>query len=367
MTFINVVKNNQRLYRAPLDCTDVFDKFNDFENYVLYNGTAYAGQLVYVEEKDSVYLLFLDENGAMSYRKFGSLSTENSIIGKDITVNIGEGEILGGIKDGDVIEAKTSITELFEKLFHARKAPEYKMPEMKLTAEEIDLVKIDDSTYACEVGTEIANSSLKFDLGYVKNDAGNTVSFAVCEMNEKVNLVDIPEKLLIPINGIKTINSENNYEIYASVEYGKGDVKQDNFGTAVSEGIIEAGVVKSNVITIKGFRKAFFGSCNDTTKVNDGEYIRELSGGKLNPVEGDNLVVDVKAGDTAIVVAIPSEIEAKRIISKTQGVDLFSNFNLNKVQIYGVKQSTGTKEYNVYSYIPEAGTFTNNDTLIVEL
>lgn len=367
MAFINVVKNNLRLYRAPLDCTDVFETFDDFEKYVHYNGTAYAGQLVYVKEKDSVYLLFLDENEAMSYRKFGSLSTENSIIGKNITVNIGEDEALGGIKNGEVIDASTSITELFEKLFHARKIPEYIMPELKLTAEEIDLVKIDDSTYACEVGTEIANSSLKFDLDYNKNDAGNTVSFAVCEMNEKVNLVDIPEKLLIPINGIKTINDESNYEIYTSVEYGRGDVKQDNFGTAVSEGIIEAGVVKSNVITIKGFRKAFFGSCSDTTKVNDGEYIRKLSGSKLNPVEGDKLTVEVKAGDTAIVIAVPSEIEAKRIISKTQGADLFGSFNLNKAQIYGVKQTTGTKEYNVYSYIPEAGAFTNNDTLIVEL
>lgn len=367
MAFINVVKNNQRLYKEPLDCTDVFDKFHDFENYVLYNGTAYAGQLVYVKEKDSVYLLFLDENGAMSYRKFGSLSTENSIIGKNITVNIGEDETLGGIKDGDVIEAKTSITELFEKLFHARKMPEYKMPEMKLTAEEVNLVKIDDNTYACEVGTEIANSSLKFDLDYAKNDAGHTVSFAVCEMNEKVNLVEIPNKLLIPINGIKTINDESNYEIYTSVEYAKGDVKQDNFGTAVSEGIIEAGVVKSNVITIKGFRKAFFGSCGDITKINDGEYIRKLSGNKLNPVKGDNLVAEIKAGDTAVVVAIPAELEVKRIISKTQGADLFGNFNLNKVQIYGAKQSTGTKEYNVYSYIPEAGAFTNNDTLIIEL
>jgi surface protein len=49
----------QRLNNSPLDTTNIFNTFNEAEQYTLNNPTAYIGQMIYIKENKCIY--YIDE------------------------------------------------------------------------------------------------------------------------------------------------------------------------------------------------------------------------------------------------------------------------------------------------------------------
>ena len=360
MLTIDVLNNNRRLYSGPLDSTQVFDNFNDFKNYVENNKSAYAGQIIYIKNEDTVYILYEDEN-KMKYRKFGSVTENDFTLGEDIKVNIGEGMHIGGINDGAILNANTKLTDIFKRLFK-REERDYLEPEINIVLAkypEDKFIKLADNIYGCEFDKEISiDDELELGISFKKNNSIIT-SIELYQFGDRPYILEnlTSGNQIIPYERNVTFNMrpELNRSIYFNIKY-KFNESDEELN------------VKSNVIRFEVFKNVFYGSGIENIKsYSDVDKLNKKLITNLN----DEFKFDISRGDKYIQIAIPNKVNNKKmkiksIISKSQGTNIINSFETHDISLKNTVYTSDERMYTLYHYEPIAGLFTNDDTIIVE-
>lgn len=248
-----------------------------------------------------------------------------------------KGTNLGGLEEGDVISAGTSIDELLKMITQKVVHPNYEMPVISLGS---NLLEQD-----FEVGSSI---DIQLQSQFIQNDAG-----AVTSHNIYCN-----DNLIYEGNSANISTENNNFIIpegrtifYSQASYEDGEIKNNNFDEPDTQGMILADSLTSESMKINGYRKLFCGSGEEEIPELTSEMIRNLSTTILNPQENLVFSFDMEAGQQYVIIAYPSYLGKLKEIKYVQigDTEMASNFEQFLVNVKGANDYQET-EYKVYTY-----------------
>ena len=248
-----------------------------------------------------------------------------------------QGTSLGGLADGSVIAAGTSIDELLEMITKKVIPPSYNTPKLVLTS------NIAETEF--EVGEKV---NLIFSSTFTKNDAG-TISEHKLLQNGNIIYENKSNSLSTEVNDL--VLSETKTIFTSQAEHGAGPIKNNNFGEPDSTNAIPQGSLTSNSIEYIGHRKLFFGAGTGDIPELTSENIRALSSSILNPSEEMEFSIDMADGQQYVVIAYPSNIRDIEKITYVQLGDdgMVSSFEQSLVNVEGAN-GYNPVEYKVYIY-----------------
>lgn len=289
------------------------------------SGVADAGDVIFTSDTDEI--IFLNPNVE---KKVIKSRTQQSY-----TLN---GTDLGGLKDGSVIEAGTSIDELLELITKKVVLPTYTRPS-------ITFVNNGQKT-EYEIGETITDT---LQSQFIQNDAGALTAHYIIKNGEQIYASE-DASALIGFNYNFPITEET-VTFESQAMHKAGEVKNNNFNEASPEGAISAGVITSQPIVYSGYRKLFYGTGVGDIFDFTSENIRALSNNILNPEKEMEFSIDVSAGEQYVVFAYPSSLGEVQNITYVQANDtnMAPNFDVSKVEVEGANGFDAI-EYNVYSY-----------------
>ena len=203
--------------------------------------------------------------------------------------------------------------------------PIYIQPTLELAVEPIDNI--------VESGTQL---TLNITSKFKQNDAGEITNSTIYFNGLKINVGDSLELFYD-----STIEEGEN-ELLNIVTYSDGIIKTNSAGVLDMTGYIVADEIKDTKI-ILGARKAFATALPNNVGITN-INIRNFSQQYLNPLPGQEFVINVPEGSKFIALAIPQGIgQLSQIIQQSLELNIFSAFDMQMVNVSGA---------NNYSSIP---------------
>lgn len=297
------------------------------------DGTITPADFIVTSDSDS--LVYVDSD--KSQHVLGNAKSKEAHV-----ANLGTGGSVGGIKDGDTIDADTDLDTLIKKIITKQVLPTYTSPKLTLTRTS------GDAAGNHEIGETV---KVTLTASFTQNDAGALTAIAINDGTNDV-LTGTTSPLVLSDHEIKAGTGTTTFK--ATATYGDGAAKQDNLGEDDTEHIIKGGTITSSTtVSFSGKRRAFFGSgagTLDGSTVTSAE-IRALTDTVLNPVNGTVHQFDIPAGIQHIVFAYPSTLED---VKQVKYVDLgdtgmASSFVKSTTQVADAAGENAT-DYKVYIY-----------------
>lgn len=217
-------------------------------------------------------------------------------------------------QDGEVREIVPFDPSILDDLFPAQ----YLNPQLSLSIVESN-PRLSD-----EVGTTY---SYNFKYEFTKNDAGEPISFSFFRDGTPLSAGNYVPSWVFGVTDTYEIAPD----VYkAQVSYGQGNVKQNSIGTPSPDGVIQAGTIDSNLVTIRGYYNSWYGSVAS-------DPLNSASVRTLTAKLGDNLnKFNLSASTVMQVIVVSPDMELASV------VDLDAlNYNLTSQYIL-----TGTMTVN---------------------
>lgn len=263
-----------------------------------------------------------------------------------ITVNLGEGESLGGYKNGDIIDVGTTLQEFTTKLLTNRVPPKLIDPQLNLKLEVQCDHEHKDENY--EPGDKNVCFTAKFE--YIQNDAGSLeyLFLKILSYNgtdeivstQVHNVTDLQEYTFT-----HDIYDNKSFEVVLEGKYLRGPLQKDNLGK--ENYFIEENFIKTNKL-INGIRRSFIGKFNP---------LKGIRSAKITETPTKTFILEVKGYQNLhdIVMAFPAEqkVRVDGILYLNQFADVRSLFEeTNNVMIEGANGYPAVP-YDVFHYHAE--------------
>ena len=244
-----------------------------------------------------------------------------------------------GVANGKTIPAGTDLEAFIKQLVQKRIAATYTAPSIKIENNGGQKAEV------VETGTSV---DIKVKSTFTVADAGAITSHVITRGSTEVATgteatLTHEETYVVP-DGATTLKS--------TVKYAEGAIKNDNFGDASPNGHIAAGSKTSSNYTITGARQAFYAAVDaGALPTIDSDYIRGLSGKKLNPAAGNTITVTIAEGQQHLVVSLPSTRTLKQVTYVDLGdKGMLEKFTQSSVSVAGASADVSADNSNVYVY-----------------
>lgn len=264
-------------------------------------------------------------------------------------VNLGDGQSVGGLNDGDTIPEGTTLDELIVMLTQRAQPVEYVQPGVTCR------VSTGTPGGNYETGTEI-NTTIQ-GL-FTQNDAGDLTNIKILKGAETVlsqTISPITTEAQVFTLGDETVS------FTAVATYADGPVKNNNLGQPDATGQIKAGSKTSAAVSFAGKRNMFYGTGVGAAPEATSESVRGLSGTKLNPTQGYSFNINVAQGQQFVRIAYPATLrKITKCFYVEQNTDLAENFKEATVSVNGANGAAGA-DYRVLTYemaVPAAAAMT---------
>lgn len=284
------------------------------------------------------------------YTKTINLST-NIKLKEKLTVNVGDGESVGGYKTGDVIDTDASFAEILAKLLRKSTGYNYIAPALYLVS-NID-------KYA-EIGTKIAPM---LTASFSKHDGGDLQNIVIDnDEDAEYVLASGSNSMLKHQLSEQVLTSDTTY--YARATYAAGEsFGEDNLGDVVKNPYDGSMPVTAS-ITFKPFIEGcFYGFLTteyeddelSSTILRDNDY-QYTSGGSY--WSGKTLQLTVPDSNTTEIksafVACPAE-SIQVTLPLTMDLDITTTFRKldRTVKINGANDYEIDQDYNIWMYTPD--------------
>ena len=260
---------------------------------------------------------------------------------------------VGSFKNGDKIEANTSVDSILRKLLQVQIPPSYSNPSISFK------VSSGDAAGSYEEGTEVSPT---FTATFTQNDAGALTNIVTAK-----NGTGVDTATSSPATYTETFTVSGTTKFKATASYAQGVLKQDNFGEDYSTGRVDAGSITSSELSFTSFRKYFYGTDAETTAATTSDAIRALTNSTKGAAAGTTFNVSVTKGQRRATFAYPATL---RDVSSVKYVE-FNNdeskmfFTKSTVKVEGANGHEAI-DYKVYTYIPDQP-FPSNMTFAVTI
>ena len=220
--------------------------------------------------------------------------TKSANVKTEEAINVMLSSPVGSFKNGDTIAADTSVTSIIKKLLQEQIPPTYSSPSAKLTA-------TGSTAGNYEAGTTL-NPTLS--CVFTKGDAGDVTANKITKNGTEVaNTTNLTTTYTDSfVIGDETVTFD------ASVAYGAGVVKNDNFGEPYAATSIKAGTADTSEIKYVGYRTWFHGATAATAAPTTSAEIRALNKGNAAAAAGKSFSVSVTKGQQAVIFAYPATL-----------------------------------------------------------
>ena len=288
-----------------------------------------------IDAYDVVFLGDTNEIGWIS--KDGETVISTVRTQKEITVN-GATEL--GVADGGKIPAGKTLDEVVQMLVQKSVPAKYEAPTIQLANNG------GQAAGDVEAGTSV---SAKLQATFTKKDAGNLTKLAILLGTTEVGS---GTGVTYAYTGDPVAIGDEVMNFKAQATYEAGQVKADNLGNESPDGKIEAGTIASDLYTIAGRRKAFYGAGTTAAPVITSELVRGLDGSQLNPQPKQEITVTVPKGSQYVLFALPSERTISQISYDDMGDrSMLTAFTKSTVKVADARGgANGLKDYNCYLY-----------------
>lgn len=354
------------------------------------------GNVIYINQKYS-YTAYVwtylgkDDKGNDVYdwsAMDGNYSAENVFLPQSITLAGDYGQVydtadkkyyditsLGNYRKGDVIDAGTSVGEVFKKLFTKTLQPSKTAPTATITASGDDGGKETGDTYTKPTGTITVTAGSYTNEGTdtgVTYAIGNVAIAYGADPEEDKATYRNTNAAVLGHNGTVTMpatkyaaNDTTAYYTDSSVSYTfsgmahneAGNVAKDNLG-GNSNPVVQIGAgdltVADKTVSFRGYRKMF---CGCTSETLNSATIRGLTLKNAKAAKG-TFEVTAPEGATQIVLALPTKSVGKKY-TMTKAEMYTSNWedytslfsSAQTIQVADKREGeNGLQNYNVYTY-----------------
>lgn len=270
---------------------------------------------------------------------------------KDITVNLGSGNSVGGFKNGDTISANTSIQDFITKLLAKSVPPTYTKPTLVLSNNGGTL----NGNY--EVGSKITPT---IKANFTQNDAGALSSIQFKKDGTNVGTGT-------SYSGTAFYLTESSVTYTATATYAEGPIKNDNLGNPISTGHIAAGSVNSGNYTFTLYWQGYFAGSVTNTDAPTSATIRALGYKKNAGYAAGTFDFTVAAGAKQVIIAYPADKNGvSKVFNNTTNTDITNVFSTPITVSVKDANNNLTKSYKVWTYVPDTA-YTQNAELTVTL
>ena len=253
-------------------------------------------------------------------------------------VNLGDGQSVGGLNDGDTIPEGTTLDELIVMLTQRAQPVSYVQPGVTC--------RVSAGTVAgsYEVGTEI-NTTIQGT--FTQNDAGALTSIEIKKGASSV--LSSPTSPVTTDAQVFTLGEET-VTFTATATYAEGAIKNDNLGQPSPDGHIQAGSKTSSGVSFTGKRNLFYGTGVGAAPSMTSEVVRGLANKKLGPSNGTSFNINVATGQQYVVIAYPATLrKITKCFYVEQNTDLAENFGEQMISVQGANGAAGA-DYRVLVY-----------------
>lgn len=278
------------------------------------------------------------------------LDTDKVFLASAISV---KGQTLGSYKDGDTIEAGTSLTSLLKKQFAKQIPPTYTNPSYSMSPGD---QWVESGTYV----TPTINGS------YNQNDGGAIISYVLTRLYGGQSEELINDTTIRTYSQPQIMVKDGASLKYTGVlRYGDGPIKNDNLDEPYPSTSIKANQF-TRTCTYNGQRKCFYGRDKQPSKAADSAAVRALPQNVMNPNNGTKLTISILAGDTRVTFAYPANLrDVNSVVSSALNLNVKDTFTKELVDVEGAN-GYDAMQYKVYTYIP-AIPFASSDTYTVTI
>lgn len=279
-------------------------------------------------------LIYIDQDS--SKHTLGSSKSKN-----EHEVNLGAGQSIGGLDNGDVIPEGTTLDELIIMLTQRAQAPTYTQPAVTCR------VSAGQAATSYEVGTNITTTLQGI---FTQNDAGALTTLAVYKTG-------VAEPLISGSTSPQTTD-EQTFQIpdgtvtfYAKADYAAGEIKNDNLGQPSPDGQIQAGSKQSGNVIFTGKRNLFYGTGVGAVPEVTSETVRGLTNKQLGPGNGTTFNINIAVGQQYVIFAYPATLRdvSQVMYVETNDTGMAASFTKSTISVQGANGATGA-DYKVYSY-----------------
>ena len=264
-------------------------------------------------------------------------------------VNLGDGQSVGGLNNGDTIPEGTTLDELIVMLTQRAQPVSYVQPGVTC--------RVSSGTHGgnYETGTQI-NTTIQGI--FTKNDAGELTNIGIRKGAETV--LSQPTSPVTTEAQTFTLGDET-VSFTAVATYADGPVKNNNLGKPDATGQIKAGSKTSAAVSFTGKRNLFYGTGVGAAPSMSSEVVRGLINKQLGPTNGTSFNINVATGQQYVVIAYPATLRnMTKCFYVEQNTDLVENFKQSTISVQGANGAAGA-DYKVYVYemaVPSAASMT---------
>ena len=293
------------------------------------DGKIDAGDIVFTS--DTHETVFIDENKNPLYMK--SKSTQA------YTLN---GTTLGALNDGGTIPAGIDMDGLLNLITQKAVHPSY----TKSTVSIANNSGTAAGNY--EAGTEI---TAKLKATFTKNDSKGLTSITIKKGGTAV-ATGTSSPLTYTESETFYLGDET-VTYKAEAAYQEAADKTNNLGEVDRTNAFAAGTATSSDFSFNGQRNLFYGTGVGATPEITSDFVRGLSGTKLNPTQGHSWNISIAEGQQYVVFAYPATLRDVNQVMyvETNDTGMAGNFTKITKDIADARGGTnGLKSYKVYSY-----------------
>lgn len=250
------------------------------------------------------------------------------------------GTDLGALKNGETIEAGTSIDDLLKLITQKAIPATYNKPTVSISRTG------GNTAGTFEAGTSIA-VNLKSD--FTKNDAGDITDHKIYKNSDVIHEGGASGSITFDVEAFTLGDETVNFKSEAS--YADGPIKNNNLDQPSPEGQIKAGKINSTNLSYTGQRNLFYGTGVGELPELNSATVRGLTGKKLNPTQGYSWNIDIAIGQQYVIFAYPNTLRDVNQVMyvETNDTGMASSFTKTEVEVEGANGFT-TKTYKVYTY-----------------
>ncbi len=270
-------------------------------------------------------------------KEIGDAATES-----DITVNLGAGGKVGGLKTGDVLPKGTTLDSFIRRLVQLKVATVMTQPSIRLSispsgnnhecGEVVDVA----CTPAFSRGGKGSGGSVDGTYG-----AGAVTDFSIKRGAETIKQGTTVENF----TDTEQTVPDGNISYSASVTYADGQIPEDNMGEPDPSAQIKGKTITSPAATLTGHRKVFWQDGNSAIAHASSSDIRALAESQLG-ILPQTLTTGVSQ---YVVIAYPASLGNITIKQgNASDADITGQFVKTTVQVEGANGYQPV-DYNVYS------------------
>lgn len=278
------------------------------------------------------------------------LDTDKVFLASPISVL---GQTLGSYKDGDTIEAGTTLTSLLKKQFAKQIPPTYTAPSFSMSPG-------DQSVESGSLVTPTISGS------YNQQDGGAITSYVLTRLYDGSSEEVVNDTTLKTYSQPQIMVKDGASLKYTGVlKYADGPIKNDNLGEPYPDTSIKANQF-TRTCTYTGKRKCFYGRDKESAAADTSDAVRALPQNVMAPAAGTKLTISILAGDTRVTFAYPANLrDVNSVVSSALNLNVKDTFTKELVDVEGAN-GYNVMQYKVYTYIP-AIPFASSDTYTVTI